>query len=187
MLYRIKFISEEVDGFFRELLIESDGTFLDLNEAVLAACNYSDDQMTSFYVCDNEWERGVQITREDVSDPDNEEEDVFLMERTPLSEFINEEGQRLEYVFDPFSCRSFFLQVKEIITGRHLEAAELVREGGEPPVQLEMPVEEPVAPKGKKAKADENYIDDEELFFGDKSFNSEDFDPEGFEITEDNF
>lgn len=72
MLYKIKFISEEVDGFFREFEIDSDSTFLDLNKAVLGYCNYPDDQMTSFYVCNREWERGQQITREDMSYPGDE-------------------------------------------------------------------------------------------------------------------
>ena len=31
MLYRIKYICEEVDGFVREIKIDSDATFLDLN------------------------------------------------------------------------------------------------------------------------------------------------------------
>ena len=50
MLYRIKFICEEVDGFLREIKIDSEATFLDLNKAILDSCGYPDDQMTSFYV-----------------------------------------------------------------------------------------------------------------------------------------
>ena len=64
MRFRIKFISDEVEGFLRELEINEDASFLDLNKAVLQACNYPDDQMTSFFLCNDEWERGVQITRE---------------------------------------------------------------------------------------------------------------------------
>ena len=39
MLYRIKFISDEVDGFVREIQIDSDATFLDLSRAILKSCN----------------------------------------------------------------------------------------------------------------------------------------------------
>ena len=46
MLFRIKFISDEVDGFLREIKIDSDATFLDLNKAILESCGYTDDQMT---------------------------------------------------------------------------------------------------------------------------------------------
>lgn len=188
MLYKIKFISEEVDGFFREFEIDSDSTFLDLNKAVLGYCNYPDDQMTSFYVCNREWERGQQITREDMSYPGDEENDLYLMEKTPLSDFIDDKGQRFEFVFDPFSERSFYLQVKEIIPGQHLDAPELLRSAGDAPEQLAQLDVDPVPTPVKGAKAGAEPVDEEEdeddLFYGDSGFNSDDFDPEGFEFTE---
>lgn len=57
MLFRIKLISDEVENFLREYLIEDDATFLDLNRVILTSCGYPDDQITSFYLCDEEWER----------------------------------------------------------------------------------------------------------------------------------
>lgn len=51
MIFRIKYVCEEVDDFLRELKIDSDSTFLDLNKAILDSCGYADDQMTSFYIC----------------------------------------------------------------------------------------------------------------------------------------
>lgn len=137
MLYKIKFISDEVSGFLRELRIDSDATFLDLNRIILEACQYPDDQMTSFYICDEEWERGQQITREDMSDNGHVDEDLYCMAETALSDFIEDEGQRLEFVFDPFSDRVFYLEVKEIIPGEHLPAPEVIRAAGNPPQQIQ--------------------------------------------------
>ena len=121
MLYRIKFISDEVDGFVREVKIDSDATFLDLNHIILQSCGYPDDQMTSFYICNDEWERGQQITREDMG-VGNADEDIYAMDEVRLSEFIEDEEQRLEFVFDPFADRCFFLDVKEIIPGENLKS-----------------------------------------------------------------
>lgn len=185
MLYKIKFISEEVDGFFRELNIDSDATFLDLSNAILEACGYPDDQMTSFYVCNEEWERGQQVTREDMSDPEREDEDLYLMDKTPLTEFIDDKGQRFEYVFDPFAERSFYLQVKDVIPGGHLDAPEVVRAHGDAPAQLEQFDDVPVvAPAAGAGKGDDVMADDDELFYGDSGFNSDEFDPEGFEFSD---
>ena len=101
MLYRIKFISEEVDGFLREIKIDSEATFLDLNKAILDSCGYPDDQMTSFYVCNDEWERYQQITREDVAEPSHEDEDLYVMADTKLSEFVEVEEQKFPFeIFD---------------------------------------------------------------------------------------
>ena len=163
MLYRIKFISDEVDGFLREIKIDSDANFLDLCKAVLQSCGYPDDQMTEFYVCDEEWERHEQITREDVFDEDMSE-DVYLMEDTPLSDFIEDEGQHFEFVFDPYAERSFFLDVKEFI-------------------------EDPFVDKITKGDAKPGVAsmeDDYDLYGdGEDLYNDDEIDFEGFEISDD--
>ena len=183
MLYRIKFISDEVDGFVREIKIDSDSTFLDLNRAVLSACGYPDDQMTSFYVCDEQWERKEQITREDMAEPEHEDEDLYVMANTPLGDFIEEEEQKLEFVYDPFSERVFYLDVKELIPGEHLETPVVTRSSGEAPVQiLDMDMSGPSAILGKGGSI---FSEEEEgEFYGDGDFNSDDLDLEGFEFTE---
>ena len=187
MLYRIKFISDEVDGFVREVKIDSDATFLDLNNIILKSCGYPDDQMTSFYICNEEWERGQQITREDMGVGDADE-DIYVMDEVRLSEFIEDEEQRLEFVFDPFTDRCFFLDVKEIIPGESLKTPVILRAKGEAPRQideLDMELTAPVAnAKGKKAAvaAEEDF--DDEAVFGDAAFNDDDIDLEGFEISD---
>ncbi|MBQ2121990.1 MAG: hypothetical protein II199_05775 [Bacteroidaceae bacterium] len=182
MLYRIKFISDEVDGFLREIKIDSEATFLDLNKAILDSCGYPDDQMTSFYVCDDEWERGQQITREDVSEPGHEDEDLYVMANTRLSEFIEDEEQKFEYVFDPFSERVFYLDVKELIPGENLDAPVLLRSKGEAPQQVEELDLGFVPTTGKGS----DFFDEDEAseFYGDGDFNSDDLDLEGFEYSD---
>lgn len=182
MLYRIKFISDEVEGFLREIKIGSDATFLDLNKIILKSCGYADDQMTSFFVCDDEWERKQQITREDMGAGDVDE-DLYVMADTPLSDFIEDEGQKLEFVFDPFSERTFYLNVKELIPGEHLAEPVVTRSQGEPPAQLAELEMDPVM-NGVKAVGSPLGEDDLEDLFGSDGFDSEDFDPEGFEISE---
>lgn len=183
MLYRIKLICDETDGFLRELRIDSDATFLDLNKAILASCGYPDDQMTSFYLCDEEWERGQQVTREDMGTGDADE-DIYVMADTRLSELIDGEDQRLVFVFDPFSDRCFYLDVVEEIPGQTLAQPEVTRSKGDAPeqiAQLDFDIAPKKTKKGAAATADD-YAG--ESFYGDDSFNSEDFDTDGFEISE---
>lgn len=193
MVYRIKFISDEVDGFLREIKIDSDATFLDLNKIILESCGYPDDQMTSFYICDEEWERGTQITREDMGFG-SADEDLYVMEETRLSEFIEDEDQRLEFVFDPFADRCFFLDVKEMIPGEHLDKAEILRVKGAAPKQIEGFDVDPLAAastkknaRKKTAASMEDDFDDQALMFGNEAaFNDDEIDLEGFEISEGN-
>lgn len=185
MLYRIKFISDEVEGFLREIKIDSDATFLDLNKIILKSCGYADDQVTSFFLCDDEWGRKQQITREDMGVGDVDE-DIYVMADAPLSDFIEDEGQKLEFVFDPFAERAFYLNVKELIPGEHAAEPEVIRSQGNPPPQLLDMELDPVI-NGAKAigSGTAAFAEDEmEDLYGSDSFDSEDFDPEGFEISE---
>ena len=191
MVYRIKYICEEVDGFVREVKIDSEATFLDLNKIILKSCNYPDDQMTSFYLCNDEWERGEQITREDMGSGSSDE-DFYVMEKTPLSELIEDEEQRLEFVFDPFSDRCFYLDVKEVIPGEHLSEADIIRSMGEAPLQIEM-FDDPIAALGgkggkKKSAAASDDFDDDAPYagFGGAQYNDDELDLDGFEISEGN-
>lgn len=179
MVLRIKFVSEEVEGFLREIDIDSDATFLDLHKIILASCQYDDSQMNSFFICDDEWERKQEILRE-VVDFGNSEEDILAMETTRLSEFIEDKGQKLEYIFDTFSERSFFLKVKEIRLGEMLAIPSVVRSEGEPPAEIEIPDDEViVAPKGGNVSLDD--FDDP---FAGGAFNDDELDLEGFEVSD---
>ena len=55
MVYKFRIISDEVDDFLREIKIDSEASFYDLHEAILKCTGYKDDQMTSFFICDDDW------------------------------------------------------------------------------------------------------------------------------------
>ena len=184
MIFRIKYVCEEVDDFLRELKIDSDSTFLDLNKAILDSCGYADDQMTSFYICNEEWERSTQVTREDMGIGDADQ-DIYVMADTKLSELIEDEEQHLEFVYDPFSDRCFYLDVKEILFG-DLEVPEIIRSRGNAPQQIEMMEEDPlITGKDGKKKAAASYDDfGDDPIMGGASYNDDEIDWDGFEISD---
>ena len=65
MVYKFRIISDEVDDFLREIKIDSEATFYDLHEAILKCTGYKDDQMTSFFICDDA-ERVLFIERSEI-------------------------------------------------------------------------------------------------------------------------
>ena len=129
MIYRFTLISDEVDDFIREIKIDSEATFFDLHEAILKAAGYKDDQMTSFFICDDDWEKDQEITLEDMGS--SSEEDSYIMRETRLSDLVEDEKQKLLYVFDPLAERVFFIELSEIITGKDLDKAVCSRKAGE--------------------------------------------------------
>lgn len=68
MIYRFTLISDEADDFIREIQIDPEATFYDFHEAILKSVGYANDQMTSFFICDDDWEKEKEITLEEMDD-----------------------------------------------------------------------------------------------------------------------
>ena len=89
MIYRFTLISDEVDDFIREIQIDPEATFYDFHEAILKSAGYTNDQMTSFFICDDDWEKEKEVTLEEMDD--NPEMDSWVMKETQVSELVEAE------------------------------------------------------------------------------------------------
>ncbi|MGL5979332.1 MAG: IS1096 element passenger TnpR family protein [Phocaeicola sp.] len=172
MIYRFTIISDEVDDFIREIHIDSESTFFELHEAILKASKYNNEQITSFFTCDEDWEKEIEVTLEDMGG--SSEEDSYVMKETILSTLLEDEKQKIIYVFDPLAERVFFIELSEIITGKNIKKAICKRKSGEAPVQT-LNIEELLTATGTN-------VDLDEIFYGDQDFDLDDFDPEGFDM-----
>lgn len=139
MVYRFLLLSDETNDFRREIKIGSEATFLDLHHAIADAVKYRKDEMCSFFICDDDWSKKNEITLIDMGAP--AEVDTYLMEDTPLEELLEDEHQKLLYVFDYMTERAFFMELSEIITGQNLKEAVCSLAVGKPPVQFLSPGE----------------------------------------------
>ena len=169
MIYRFTIISDEVDNFVREIQIDPEATFYDFHKAIIESVGYTDNVMTSFFTCDDGWEKEKEITLEEMDD--NPEVDSWVMRDTVISDLVEDEHQRLIYVFDYMTERCFFIELSEIITGRSISGAKCTKKKGNPPRQT-IDFEE--------MAAQSNSLDLDANFYGDQDFNMDEFDPEGF-------
>ena len=133
MIYRFTLISDEADDFIREIQIDPEATFYDFHEAIVKSVGYTDDQMTSFFICDDDWEKEKEVTLEEMDD--NPEIDSWVMKDTQVSELVEDEKQKLLYVFDYMTERCFFIELSEIITGKNMTGAKCTKKAGEAPKQ----------------------------------------------------
>ncbi len=168
--------SQEVEDFVLELKIDADATFLDLHNLIQEACDYKDHKNHSFLICDEEWRVKHHIRQAD----DNNvgiDEDLYLMEDTPLGNFLEEEGQRLAYIFDPEGKRFFLMELTENMFGQPQRRPAVSRRHGMPPEQNLTIKEEEERPGGQ------NTFDDD-FFSDDEGFDEAELDLDGFEINE---
>ena len=170
MVYKFLILSDEVDLFYREIEINSDATFLEFNNAILDSVKYTKDQLTSFFVCENGWEMGEEITLMEMDT--NSETDSYVMERTYLDEFIHDEGDRLLFMFDILSERSFFIELKEVMPG-DVEKPRCALSKGAAPQQITAEDDFLANPTSAIGFTDEE-------FYGDEDFDMDELDEEGF-------
>ncbi len=177
MIFNFRIVSDEVDNFRREIQIDADATFLDLKNAICESVAYDKNQMSSFFICDDRWEKEKEITMEDMGTDSAQE--IYLMEDSVLSDFIDDEGQRLMFTFDYMTDRSFFIEMKELQTGCSLKDPVCSLAIGKAPAQTVdfEEFEEKTAAKTKVVATDDMGED----FYGSDEYNDDEFDVEGFD------
>lgn len=177
MIFNFRVVSDEVDNFRRDIQIDADATFLELRNAIYDSVGYDKNQMCSFFICDDDWEKEREITLEDMGLDSSE--DAYLMEDTILSDEIEDEGQRLMLTFDYMNDRSFYIEMKKSETGRNLMDAFVTTSMGAAPAQeseLEFPTVDAAKTNVAVKRVDE--FDDE--FYGSDSYNDDEFEAGGF-------
>ncbi len=169
MVYKFKLVSDEVSNFSREIEIDANSSFFQLRNAILDSVNYTKDDIDSFFLCDDEWQRQEEITLEDMGS--SSDQDIWIMDDTPLNELIEEEGQKLVFVFDYLTERSFFMEMKEAVPGRNLSDPICTVKRGNPPAQrVDMDEFERQIDQNVKKQVEDLDIED---FYGDTEYNDD--------------
>lgn len=106
-ILKIRVVLDHEDEVFRDIELEHKGSMEDLHECILAAFDISNDQMASFYVSDEQWNKGDEIALMDMGTSENP---VALMSETQMVEQL-EERSRLLYVYDFLNLRIFYVEV----------------------------------------------------------------------------
>ena len=134
MIYKFLIGSEEAENFKLEIAIDSSDTFLRLRNAILDAAGYDKNQMDSFVICDEDWSKEKEVTYYDM-DTDTDE-DIWIMEDTPLDELLDEEGQKMQFVFDYITQRYFYMILKDTVPGKSLHDPLCQRKEGKAPQEV---------------------------------------------------
>ncbi len=168
MIYKFNVYYEEDDKFLRQIEINSDATFLDFNNIILASVKYTNDQLTSFFHCMDNWDRLEEITVMEMFT--NSDTDSYVMEKTYIDEFVQSKNDRLIFQFDNLADRYFLIKLIEILPGQ--TEAKITKSTGKAPEQTSM--------------FDDAIIDSVPSmdlgseFYGDSEFSDDEFDEESF-------
>ncbi len=169
MIYKFLIGSEESENFKLEIVIDASDTFLRLRNTILEAAGYDKNQMDSFVICDDDWSKEKEVTYFDM-DTDSDE-DIWIMEDTPLDELLDDEGQKLKFVFDYMTDRYFYMILKETLPGKNLHDPLCQRKEGKAPQET---LVSDYFSDPKPVKIEDTPIEElDEQFFGEEDFNEE--------------
>jgi hypothetical protein len=132
MVYHFLILSGEDEEFVREILIDSESTFLDFHKAIQTSVFFDQSQLASFFLSDAEWSKQQEVSLLKM----DESSDALLMEDVKLSEYIENPKDKLIYTFDFFGNRGFFVELLDVSAERELKEVACVRSEGESPQQL---------------------------------------------------
>jgi hypothetical protein len=155
-IYRFRITFEDYDSS-REIDIRSVQTFEDLHNAIHASLNYSPEVSSSFYISNDQWIKGTEITI--FPDENKTAKEIALMSNSRLNNFIEDPHQKFYYISNFNRPFDFHVELIRIIN--QVESPDtfpkMVKSSGEAPkqfVQLVKPMERSSSVlKGKKTKA----------------------------------
>lgn len=173
MVFKFTILSDEVEDFVRIIELDSESTFFDLHTAILESVDYEKDQMTSFFLCTDDWEKQQEITLVEMES--SSEYDILVMKDTTLRELLEDEKQKLLYVFDMISDRAFFIELTEMIFGKNVDKAVCTTSTGKAPKQMEDDFNLTYV---NPQKVNQPASDDS--FYGDEEYDADELDGEGF-------
>jgi hypothetical protein len=163
--FRVLLDSEKQAEIFRDILIRDTDHFESFYNAIVRSFRFEGDQMASFYVSNDQWDKGHEISLMDMTyDDDSVDSPAAVMKNAIIKDFLEEPDQKFILVYD-FMRMWIFL----------IELIGYEKEGPENP--------EVILAVGMAPPEDSrNEGDNEQLFNGD---NDEDEDEFGFNEFDD--
>ena len=110
-LFKFRVIMDTEQDVFRDIEIETESNFDALHKAVLDAFDFEQGEMASFYLSDEEWSKGLEISLMDMGGVD---EDSLSMSTTILSDMVMKPGDKILYVYDFMRMWIFYIELMEV-------------------------------------------------------------------------
>jgi hypothetical protein len=111
-VYRFRVAFEDYDDVVRDIEIRSTQTFEDLHQAIQQNIGFDGAKPASFYMSDDNWKKGQEITNRPLTDADNQK--AKEMSGARLLDYILDPHQKIYYVFDLPNHWTFHVELVKI-------------------------------------------------------------------------
>lgn len=137
---RFRVIIDIEEDVFRDIVVGRDTPLEDLHRGILAAFDFAEGEMASFFQSDEDWGRGREIPLMDMGSNDAGEP-YPSMRTTAIDSVVHEVHDRMVYVYDFLRMWCFYVEAIAWEEGDTPEYPLLAHEFGKAPDQFSKEVE----------------------------------------------
>jgi|TARA_B100001245_G_scaffold21118_1_gene13800 hypothetical protein len=114
MIYRLRVIldNDTEDDIFRDIEINKKDALVEFHKSIITSFGFSNNEIASFYLSDNQWNQGEEISLFSFEDQDNK-----LMSDILINDVINNQNNKLIYVYDFLHMWTFLIELIEVAEG----------------------------------------------------------------------
>ena len=110
--FRVLLDSESKNEAFRDILISDTDNFESFYKAIMSSFRFKGDQMASFYVSNDSWGKGHEISLMDLSyDDDSIDSPSAVMKEAIIKDFLEEPDQKFILVYDFMRMWIFLIEL----------------------------------------------------------------------------
>lgn len=162
-VYKFRLLSDRNEDFIRDIEIQANQSFLDFHTIISQSTNLNGEELASFHICDQKWNKEKEITLIDMLDeefPDEENkpfEETSIMKDSLIKNFIDDPHQRLLYEYDFLNIRTLYIELLSV----HIQKDDgiyprcTLKKG-----ELELPVVPPLIIDEEDDELDHQLLDD---------------------------
>ena len=108
--FRVLLDSSDKEEVFHDILLSDQDNFESFYNAIIGAYGFQGDQMASFYVSNENWDKGEEISLLDLSEEEITN-DLMIMKDVKLNEYISDENQKFILVYDFLKMWIFLIEL----------------------------------------------------------------------------
>ena len=139
-LIRFRVIIDIEEDVFRDILIGRNAPLEDLHRGILAAFDFGEGEMASFFQSDEDWNRGREVPLMDMG-MDDAGNPYPSMRSVAVDDMTGSMNDRMVYVYDFLRMWCFYVEVVALEEGETPEYPLLAQEFGQAPDQFSKEVD----------------------------------------------
>ena len=114
-VFKLRIVADTEEDIFADVLVDFSCHLLSLHQYILDLFNLDKLEMASFYISNDEWDKGEEITLFNMS---SEEDEVspLSMESTSIFQ-IYEKTKKILYVHDFLNMNIFYVEILDLLAG----------------------------------------------------------------------